>query len=163
MELRLAGDDSDDAAFAAAASAALKVEYADVLGGAPPGLPPERGMEFVIKTGDAPMPWSRPAKRLSEGGLSELRTQLVDLLDLGWIQHSTAGHAASVVFALKPDGPWRICYVYRGLNAISQPAVEPLQHIDALLDGTWGLCSGVMLLHQARPRQQLPPAAGSGL
>jgi hypothetical protein len=30
-----------------------------------------------------------------------LRTQLVDsdLLDRGWIQHSTAGHAASVVFA----------------------------------------------------------------
>ena len=47
-ELHLAGD--DDAAFAA-----LKVEYADVLGGAPPGLPPERGMELVIETGDALM------------------------------------------------------------------------------------------------------------
>ena len=27
---------------------------------------------------------------------------------------------------------------YRGLNAITRPAVEPLQHIDALLDGIRG-------------------------
>ena len=27
---------------------------------------------------------------------------------------------------------------YRGLNAITRPAVEPLPHIDALLDGTRG-------------------------
>ena len=130
-ELRL--DGNDDPAFAA-----LKAEYADVLGGAPPGLPPDRGMELVIETGDAPMPRSRPVKRLSEGELAELRAQLVDLLDRGWIQHSTAGHAASVVFARKPDGTWRICYDYRGLNAITRPAVEPLPHIDALLDGTRG-------------------------
>ena len=68
----------DDPSFAA-----LKIEYADVLGGAPPGLPPERGMELVIETGNAPMPRSRPVKRLSEGELAELRTQLVDLLDRG--------------------------------------------------------------------------------
>ncbi len=84
VELCLAGDD-DDAAFAA-----LKVEYADVLAGAQPWLPPERGMELVIETGDALMQRSRPVKRLSEGGLAELRTQLVDLLDHGWIQHSNS-------------------------------------------------------------------------
>ena len=132
-ELRLAG--ADDPAFAA-----LKVQYADVLGGAPHGMPPDRGMELELETGDARMPRSRPVKRLSEGELAELRTQLIDLLDRGWIQHSTAGHAAAVVFARKPDGSWRICYDYRGLNAITRPAVEPLPHIDALLDGTRGSC-----------------------
>ena len=85
-ELHLEG--SDDPAFAA-----LKARYADVLGGAPPGLPPDRGMELELETGDAPMPRSRPVKRLSEGELAELRAQLIDLLDRGWIQHSTAGHA----------------------------------------------------------------------
>ena len=69
--------------------------------------------------------------------LAELRAQRVDLLDRGWIQHSTAGHAAAVVFARKPDGSWRI-YDYRGLNAVTRPAVEPLPHIDALLDGARG-------------------------
>ena len=130
-ELRLEG--VDDPAFAA-----LKAEYADVLGEIPPGLPPDRGMELVLETGRAPMPRSRPVKRLSEGELAELRKQLVDLLDRGWIQHSTAGHAASVVFARKPDGSWRICYDYRALNALTRPAVEPLPHIDALLDSTRG-------------------------
>ncbi len=125
-ELRLAG--VDDPAFAA-----LTAKYADVLAGAPKGMPPDRGMELVLETGDAPMPRSRPVKRLSEGELAELRIQLVDLLDRGWIQHSTAGHAASVVFARKPDGAWRICYDYRGLNAITRPAVEQLPHIDQRL------------------------------
>ncbi len=97
-------------------------------------------MELVLETGDAPMQLLRPVKRLSEGELAELRTQLVDLFDRCWIQHSTAGHAVSVVFARKPDGTWCICYDCRDLNAITRPAVEPLQHIDTLLDGTRGLC-----------------------
>ena len=69
-------------------------------------------MELELETGDALMPRSRPVKRLSEGELAELRTQLVDLLDRSWIQHSTAGHAAAVVFAHKPDGSWHICCDY---------------------------------------------------
>ncbi len=142
----------------APAFAALKAEYADVLFCPPQGLPPDRGMELVIETGNALMPRSRLVKRLSEGDLAELRTQLVDLLDRGWIQHSTAGHAASVVFAQKPDGTWRTCYDYRGLNAISRPAVEPLPHIDALLDRTRGspaTGSGLRLVEE-----ELPLAAG---
>ena len=151
-ELHLTG--TDDPAFTN-----LKVEYADVLGGAPRGMPPDRGMELVLETGSAPMPRSRPVKRLSEGELAELRTQLSDLLDRGWIQHSTAGHAAAVVFARKPDGTWRICYDYRGLNAITRPAVEPLPHIDALLDGTRGSCFFTKLdlassYHQLRVRAE---------
>jgi transposase InsO family protein len=131
----LALEGTDHPAFAA-----LKAEFADVLGGPPPGLPPDRGIELVLETGDRPMPRTRPLKRLSEGELAELRRQLTDLLARGWIQHSTAGHAASVVFARKPDGTWRICYDYRGLNAITEPMVEPLPHIDALLDETRGAC-----------------------
>ena len=77
-------------------------------------------------------------KRRSEGELSELSKQLVELLDRGWIQPSTAGHAAAVVFASarKPDRSWCICYYYRGLNTITRPAIEPLPHIDMLLDST---------------------------
>jgi hypothetical protein len=120
------------------AFAELKAEFADVLGGPPPGLPPDRGIELVLETGNRPMQRTRPLKRLSEGELAELLRQLRDLLDRCWIQHSTAGHAASVVFARKPDGSWRICCDYRGLTAVTEPQVGPLPHIDALLDGTRG-------------------------
>ena len=101
--LRLGG--MDHPAFAA-----LKEEFADVLAGPPPGLPPDRGIELTLETGDRPMPRTRPLKRLSAWEPAELRKQLHDLLARGWIQPSTAGHAASVVLARKPDGTWRICY-----------------------------------------------------
>ncbi len=81
-------------------------------------------MELVIETG---------------AELVELCAQLVNLLDRCWIQHSIAGHVASVEFVRKPDGTWLICYDYRGLNVIGRPAVE-LPHINALLDGTLGSC-----------------------
>ena len=38
-----------------------------------------------------------------------------------------------MVFVRKLDGSW-ICYNYRSLNAITVPLVEPLPHIDVLLD-----------------------------
>ncbi len=84
-----------------------------------------RTLYRVVTTDDSattehrPMPRTRPIKRLSEGKLTELRRQLLDLPDRGWIQPSTAGHAVSVVFARKPDDSWRICYDFRGLNAIT--------------------------------------------
>ncbi len=63
----------------------LKSEFADVFGGPPPGLPPGRGIKQVLETGASPMPQFRPIKRLSEGELTELRRQLLELLDRGWI------------------------------------------------------------------------------
>jgi hypothetical protein len=147
-ELRLAG--ADDPAFAA-----LKVKYANVLGGAPPGMPPDRGMELELETCGAQTPRSRLVKRLSDGELAELRTQLIDLLDRSWIQHSSAGHAAAVVFARKPNGTWRICYDYRQSTEAStssraqQSSRSPAPaHRRAARRHT-----GVALLRQARSRK----------
>ena len=117
-ELRLEGKDDP-------AIESLIARYQGTLGGPPKGPPPDRGIELVLETGDAPMPRSRPLKRLSAGELEELRAQVNQLLDYGWICHSTAGYAAAVVFARKPDNTWRICYDYRGLNAITGKAIEP--------------------------------------
>ncbi len=119
------------------------------------GLPPDSCVELVIETGDALMQRSHPVKLLLEGKLAELRTQLADLLEREWIQHSVAGHAASVVFAQELDGTGRICYDYLGLNTISRPAVEPLQHIDTLHDGTRGSCRFFTKLDLANSYHQL--------
>ena len=111
----------------------------------PPGLPPDRGPAFQlrifqlrIETGTHLMPRSRPMKRWSQGELDECRKQVAFLLDQGWIVPSCASHAASVVFARKADGTWRFCQDYRGLNAITQRSVEPLQHVEELVDETRG-------------------------
>ena len=96
-ELRFAG--ADDPAFSA-----LKAQYADVLGEAPPVIPPNRS-----SSGLATMP-VKHLSRLSACELAVVRAQLISLLDRGWIQHFTAGHTAAVVFARKPDESWRICY-----------------------------------------------------
>ena len=40
---------------------------------------------------------------------------------------------ASVVFARKPNGSWRICFEYRGLNAITEPLAKALP----LRGGCW--------------------------
>jgi len=108
-------------------------EFADVLAGPPPGLPPDRGADFELRidTGQHPMPRSRPMKRWSQGELDECRRQVTTLLDNGWIVPSRASHAASIVFARKADGQ-----DYRGLNAITQLSMEPLPHVDQLVDET---------------------------
>ena len=82
-ELRLAGVNVP-------AFRALKAHYADMLGGAAPGMPPDRGMELELETGDAPMRRSRPVKCLIYGERAEVRAQLIDLRDRGRIRHSTA-------------------------------------------------------------------------
>jgi hypothetical protein len=45
--------------------ASLTAEFGDVLGGPPPGLPPDRGQDFElrIETGSHPMPRSRKMNR----------------------------------------------------------------------------------------------------
>ncbi len=60
------------------------------------------------------------------------------LLDQGWTVPSLASHAASVVYARKPNGTWHFCQGYSGLNAIMQRSVEPLPHVEQLVDETRG-------------------------
>ena len=71
----------------------------------------------------------------------ECRKQVAVLLDKGWIIPSSASYAASVVFAQKADWTWCFCQDYRrlnSLNAITQKSVEPLPHVDQLINETRG-------------------------
>jgi hypothetical protein len=56
-------------------------------------MPSDRCIELVLNTDDRPAPRTCPVKRLSEGELAKPRRQLIDLLDCGWLQPSTTGHA----------------------------------------------------------------------
>jgi transposase InsO family protein len=121
-----------------AAMAALLAEFADVTGGLPSTLPPMRTINHAIPLLPDAQP---PAGRIYPVGasqLEELRTQLADLTDRGFIQPSTSPYGAPVLFARKKDGTYRMCIDYRGLNAISVKNAYPLPRIDHLLDQLHG-------------------------
>ncbi|GBG79257.1 hypothetical protein CBR_g29308 [Chara braunii] len=76
--------------------------------------------------------------RMSPAELDELRRQLKELTEKGWIRPSTSPYGAPVLFVPKKGGPLRMCVDYRGLDAITVKNAEPLPRIDDLLDRVQG-------------------------
>jgi len=66
--------------------------------------------------------------------LKELKLQLQDLLERGFIHLSESPWGAPVLFVKKKDGSLRLCVDYRGLNSITIKNKYPLPHIDELFD-----------------------------
>lgn len=100
----------------------------------PACLPPSRDIEHEIPLVDNAVPPHRPPYRLSPAELDEVRKQLDELLQLGYIQPSTSPFAAPVLLIKKPDGSWRMCIDYRALNKLTVRRRYPLPRIDDLLD-----------------------------
>ncbi|GBG69626.1 hypothetical protein CBR_g4456 [Chara braunii] len=76
--------------------------------------------------------------RMSPAELDELRQQLKELIEKGWIQPSVSPYRSPVLFVPKKGGTLRMCIDYRGLNAITVKSAEPLSRIDDLLDRAQG-------------------------
>ena len=66
--------------------------------------------------------------------LEELRRQLKDLLDAGYIRPSKAPFGAPVLFQKKKDGSLRMCINYRALNKITIKNKYPIPLIADLFD-----------------------------
>ncbi|KAG2207610.1 hypothetical protein INT45_004096, partial [Circinella minor] len=107
--------------------------FQDVL----PGLPPDRGIEHVIDTGDAD-PISRPPYKMSPLELAELRQQITELLDLRLIRPSSSPWGAPVLFVHKKDGSMRLCIDYRAVNRVTRRHSHPLPCIDECLEQLHG-------------------------
>ena len=84
-----------------------------------PGLPPEREIEFCIDVVPGTDPISMPPYRMAPAELSELKEQLQDLLDKGFIRPSISPWGAPVLFVKKKDGSLRLCIDYRQLNKVT--------------------------------------------
>jgi len=65
-------------------------EYADVFPDDLPGLPPDRDIEFVIELQLGTAPISKRPYRMPPKELAELKIQLQDLLDKGYIRPSAS-------------------------------------------------------------------------
>ncbi|GBG66515.1 hypothetical protein CBR_g63097 [Chara braunii] len=77
--------------------------------------------------------------RMSPGELDELRRQLKELVEKGWIRPSVSPYGSPVLFVpKKKEGTLRMCIDYRGLNAITVKNREPLPRINGLLDRVQG-------------------------
>jgi hypothetical protein len=63
-------------------------EFPDVFPEDLPGLPPERDVEFVIELTPGTAPISRRSYRMPPNGLAELKIQLQDLLNKGFIRQA---------------------------------------------------------------------------
>ncbi|WMV41428.1 hypothetical protein MTR67_034813 [Solanum verrucosum] len=70
--------------------------------------------------------------------LKELKAQLKDLLDKGFIQPSISPWGAPVLFVKKNDGSLRMCIDYRQLNKVTIKNKYPLPRIDDLFDQLQG-------------------------
>ena len=66
--------------------------------------------------------------------LAELRKQLKELLDGGFIRPSKAPYGAPVLFQKKNDGSLRMCLDYRVLNKVTIKKKYPIPLIADLFD-----------------------------
>ena len=102
------------------------------------GLPPEREVEFSIELVPGTNPASIAPYRMAPLELRELKVQLQDLLDKGFIRPSTSPWGAPVLFVKKKDGSLRMCVDYRQLNKVTIKNKYPLPRIDDLFDQLQG-------------------------
>jgi hypothetical protein len=109
-------------------------EFLDVFPEELPGMPPERKVEFVIELISGTTPISKRAYRVSEPELVELKKQIDELLDKGYIRPSTSPWAAPVLFVEKKNGTKRMCIDYRSLNEVTVKNKYPLPRIEDLFD-----------------------------
>ena len=113
-------------------------EFPDVFPEELPGLPPDREIEFSIDLIPGTQPISIPPYRMAPSELNELKTQLQDLLDKGFIRPSISPWGAPVLFVKKKDGSLRLCIDYRQLNKVTIKNKYPLPRIDDLFDQLQG-------------------------
>jgi hypothetical protein len=137
-------------------------EFPDVFPEDLPGLPPERDVEFVIELKPGTAPVSRRSYRMPPNELAELKKQLQDLLEKGFIRPSSSPWGYPAIFVKKKDQTLWMCMDYRPLNEVTIKNKYPLPQIYILFDQLTGarvfskidLRSGY---HQIRIRPQIYP------
>jgi hypothetical protein len=113
-------------------------EFLDVFLKDLPGLPVERDVEFVIKLKPGTTPISRRSYRMPPNELAELKTQLQDLLEKGFIRPSSSPWGCPTIFVKNKDQTLRMCVDYRPLNEVTIKNKCHLPRNDILFDQLTG-------------------------
>ncbi|GKV53840.1 hypothetical protein SLEP1_g60353, partial [Rubroshorea leprosula] len=88
-------------------------EFPDVFSEDFPSLPPDREVEFAIDLVPGTGPVSKAPYCMAPAELKELKVQLEELLEKGFIRPSVSPWGAPVLFVKKKDGSMRLCIDYR--------------------------------------------------
>ena len=104
----------------------------------PAGLPPDRGVAHKIDLEPGASASFGPVYRLSASEAEELKKQLEELEEKGYIRPSKSPFGAPVLFVKKPDGSMRLCVDYRALNKLTIKNRYPMPIIDDLTDRLHG-------------------------
>jgi hypothetical protein len=109
-------------------------EYPDVFLDEQPGMPSDRAIEFKIELQPGMAPISKRPYQMLPNKLVELKIQLQELLDKGYIRPSSSPWGCPALFVKKKDKTLRLCVDYRPLNAVIIKNMYPLPRIDLLFD-----------------------------
>jgi hypothetical protein len=109
-------------------------DFPDVLLEELPEMPPDREVEFVIDLLPGTAPISKRPYMMSVEELKELKKQLMELQEAGYIRPSSSPWGAPVLFVQKKDGSQWMCVDYRSLNDVTIKNKYPLPRIEDLFD-----------------------------
>jgi hypothetical protein len=113
-------------------------EFQDVFPKELPGMPPDREIEFTIDLFPGTAPIAKAPYKMGPKELKELKEQLDDLEQKGFIQESVSPWGSPVIFVDKRDGGRRMCGDYRNLNNVTIKNKYPLPRIQDLFDQVRG-------------------------
>jgi hypothetical protein len=101
-------------------------------------MPPNRDVEVKIELHPGTAPISKQPYRMSSNELADLKIQLQELLDKGYIRPSSSPWGCSALFVKKKDQSLHLCVGYRPLNAVTIKNKYTLPHINLMLDQLTG-------------------------
>ncbi|XP_038991121.1 uncharacterized protein LOC120114215 [Hibiscus syriacus] len=104
----------------------------------PKKLPPKREVDHKIELVENTKPPAQAPYRMAPPKLEEMRRQLKDLLDVGYIRPSKSPYGAPVLFQKKHDGSLRMCTDYQALNKLTVKNKYPIPLIADLFDQLGG-------------------------
>ncbi|KAK1647061.1 hypothetical protein QYE76_064866 [Lolium multiflorum] len=113
-------------------------KFQDVFPKELPGMPPDREIEFTINLIPGTAPIAKAPYKMGPKELKELKEQLDDLEQKGFIQESVSPWGSPVIFVDKRDGGRRMCGDYRNLNNVTIKNKYPLPRIQDLFDQVRG-------------------------
>jgi hypothetical protein len=105
--------------------------FPDIFSEELPGVPLDMDVELVIDLLPGTTPISKRPYRMSVEELKELKKQLTELQETGYIRPSSSPCGAPVLFVQK-DGSQRMCADYRSLNDVTMKNKCPLPCIEDL-------------------------------